>query len=426
MGFKTSPAPEQAVIGTMMIDRSDDVTSFILGYLDADDFSDMSLREVFSTMKGMYAKKIPIDLISVCDIGGHDLADMSELAGIGFTQNCRHYAKMVKTESYRHKAVRRAEELIRTMAGTVFTSPDEVVEMMNVGMEKALPALKREPERMDEIIEEVLDVTEREYNDKSRAIRYGFRDLDAITGGLRGSEITIIGAGPGTGKTAFMMHAAANVARQKKNVLVFSREMSRVQVAKRVISNVAMIESEKIRDGRTMSEEQYTEFAQAAMRVRDLPLYIDSKTHTIEAICNKAMRYKEKGILDALCIDYFQLLNSAGRFRDRRPELEHVSRQLKILNLELDVPIVLLSQINRDSRKDNKPPELHDLRETGALEQDADNVVFLWNPSPDNTTGADQAHTDIEVLIRKQRNGRTGKVKMRFDKVHQRFLSLER
>ena len=139
--------------------------------------------------------------------------------------------------------------------------------------------------------------------------------------------------------------------------------------------------------------------------------------------------YKEKGILDLLCIDYFQLLNSAGRFRDRRPELEHISRQLKVLNLELEVPIVLLSQLNREGQKDKKEPELYDLRETGALEQDADNVIFLWN-NPNNinpgVVQTDQAQVDIEVLVKKQRNGRTGKIKMRFDKAHQRFLSLER
>lgn len=419
--------PEQAVIGTLMIDPSDEITSFIVGYLEADDFADNGMRLIYATILELYKKKQPIDVISVSEFGGHDIAILADVAGTGFIQNCRNYAKMVKTESYRRKAIRQAEGLIRTIAGNVYTSPEEIVDLMNSFVMQAIPSTKREPETMEEVVDMLIDVTETEYNNKKNAMRYGFRDLDANMGGLRPSEMTVVAAGPGTGKTAFMMHVAANVARQHRNVLVFSREMSQIQIAKRVISSVCLIEAEKIRDGRLMSEETYTELVHGAMRVRGLPIFIDSKTQTIEAISNKAMRYKEKGTLDLICIDYFQLLRSAGRQRDRRLELDHISRELKMLALELNIPIILLSQINRETRKTGEQPELHSLRETGALEQDADNVIFIWDPNEsDKETQRDTAQLDVEILVKKQRSGRTGKVKMRFDKVHQRFLVPER
>ena len=411
----------------MMADPNDEVTSYLLEYLDPDDFTDAGHRQVFTVMREMFAKKIPIDVVSVSDNGNFNIVDLGELTGDGYKFNARSYAQAIKTESYRRKAMAKTAEMQKGILRGDFTTPDEIVEYMNNSSFDALPCLARKPETMSEIIDELLDVTESEMSGKMKLLRYNFKELDQNTGGLRPAEITVIAAGPGTGKTAFMMHAVANMARKGGRSLVIMREMHRIQVAKRVIAAVAGVDAESIRDGRTMSQDAYAELARGAARVRGLPITIDSTSYTVEAVCNRAKRMREKGNLDILCVDYFQLLKSSKRFDGRRPELDHISRELKMLTLELDIPLILLSQINRESRKAGVAPELYDLRETGALEQDADNVIFLWDPTEaDKTKPRDQIMMPVEVLVRKQRSGRTGKVEMMFDKAHQRFLGMER
>ena len=248
-------------------------------------------------------------------------------------------------------------------------------------------------------------------------------DLDAGTGSLRGSEVTIIAAGPGTGKTAFAMNAAVNVAKTGGKVLLVSREMNRIQCAKRVIANMATVEAELLRDGRNMTEDAWLGMADAISKSRTLDIKINDRISTIQELSNRVRRLREKNEIDLLIVDYLQLLQSSKRHESRRHEVEYVSRQLKVISLDLDIPVIALAQLSREGRRNGRP-KLHDLRESGAIEQDADNVIFLYDPDEEDHRQANIV--PLEIIVAKQRNGRTGMVKVAFHRNYQRFVGYER
>jgi replicative DNA helicase len=414
---------ERAVLGTLLIDRNKEITPHLIETLVADDFEDDQLRKMFSTATALYSKNQPIDIITVSDAGGFDIADMAALTAEGFIQNARYHAQTVKTQSTIRKARKLAESIVTGIQNIPFSNPDEVKEYIAAKLTVTVPVNVKRNEFLPDIIGEVCDNLETDRADKEKPMAFGMRDLDWNTGGIRKSEVTIVAAGPGIGKTAFAMNIAVNVAKSGKTVLLVSREMNRIQVAKRIISNMASIDAEVIRDGRGMNEEAWADLAGILGTVNKMPMFIDDVSTSVQEICNKCRRLKESGGVNLLIIDYLQLLISAGTHESRRHEIEHISRQLKLLSLELELPIIALSQLTREGRK-NGCPKLTDLRESGALEQDADNVVFLYDAAEyDNRS---KPTIPIEVIVAKQRNGRTGTANMVFVKKYQRFVGVER
>jgi len=414
---------ERAVIGTLLIDRNKEIMPHLFEELEAEDFEDYELRKMFAVAAGLYAKNQPIDIITVSDAGGFEIATLAVLTDEGFVQNARHHAQIVKTQSTIRKSRKLAESIVTGIQSIPFSTPEEVKEYVAAKLVVSVPTHTRRNEFLQDIIGEVCDQLEIDRQNIEKPMMFGMRDLDWNTGGIRKSEVTIVAAGPGIGKTAFAMNIAVNVARTGRTVLLVSREMNRIQVAKRIIANMATIDAEVIRDGRGMNDATWADLAGILGLVNKMPMYIDDVSTSVQEICNKCRRLKESGGVNLLIIDYLQLLVSIGKHESRRQEIEHISRQLKLLSLELELPIIALSQLTREGRR-NGCPKLFDLRESGALEQDADNVIFLYDAAGDDNRSS--PIIPIEVIVAKQRNGRTGTANMMFLKKYQRFTGVER
>ena len=243
----------------------------------------------------------------------------------------------------------------------------------------------------------------------------GFFDLDNMTDGLHESELTIIGARPAVGKTTFALQIAEKVANRGKKVAYVSLEMSEEQLIQKLIAKNTNINSRKIRNG-DLDETQIEKIMDACSDLSKLPISFLTKTSTIQQIELEVRRLKNKGQLDLLIIDYLQLVKNVGYFKSREQEVADISRTLKLLSLELNIAIIALCQLNRNANKCE--PTLADIRESGAIEQDADNVIFLYKENQDD---------DLTIVdLQKQRNGNTGRLKLKFKKAISQFINIER
>lgn len=412
---------ELNIIACMLSDPS--TIEYCVTTLEPQDFYNSQYRAIFTTIKSLWDKNKPIDLISVSS-EGHDMGELAIIMSYVIPAGYRNHITMVKTLSLKRQAAIMARSIIQELSEKSFEKPEEVIKYIATKTDMTLPKLGEMPEDMRSIIEETINHLDGLATGKIKAIPYGMRDLDAITGGLWQSEFTIIAAGPATGKTAFALDISANAARQGFNVELFSREMNRIQVATRLLCNTRLIKAEDMKKPRFLFEHHGSDLVQAAERVSKLPITIDQTTTTIQQLRNKCERKKENKMLDLVIVDYLQLLKSSMKHESRRHEVEHISRELKLLSRDLNIPVVALSQLNREGQRTSIRPKLNDLRESGALEADSDNIIFLYNPKPDETIS--DSVVELEIIIAKQRNGRTGLLQMRFDKNHMKFFGIEK
>lgn len=242
----------------------------------------------------------------------------------------------------------------------------------------------------------------------------GYFDLDSLTDGLHNGEFTVVGARPGIGKTTFALQLAENIAEKGKFVAYISLEMSEEQIIQKLISRITKINSRRIRNG-DLDDKQLIDISEACAKISELPISILTRTNTLQQIEVEIRRMKNRGELDLLIIDYLQLLKDTNNFKSREQEVANISRMLKILSLELNIPIIALCQLNRSASK--KEPTLADIRESGALEQDADNVIFLYSEDIENDI--------VTVDLQKQRTGNIGTLKLKFFKQYSEFVNLE-
>ena len=266
------------------------------------------------------------------------------------------------------------------------------------------------------LIARTTDLIEKNINKKDD-LSYctGFFDLDALTDGLHKGELTIIGARPGVGKTTFALQIAERIAGYKKSVMFVSLEMSEEQIIQKILAKKARVNSRKIRNGYLTSEELDRIYIKSG-EISDLPLLLYTKLSSIQQIEIEARKLKNKGKLNLLIIDYLQLVRNLGNFKSREQEVADISRTLKLLSLELEIPIIALCQLNRNAVKNE--PTLADIRESGSIEQDADNVIFLYQEDIEDNR--------VTVDLQKQRAGNTGKLKLKFNKILSEFVNLER
>ena len=243
----------------------------------------------------------------------------------------------------------------------------------------------------------------------------GYFDLDDLTDGLHNGELTVIGARPGVGKTTFSLQLAENIAKKGKDVCYVSLEMSEIQIIQKLLSLRTGVNSRKIRNG-DMTEEEKMLVGTDCMQLGELKFKLLTKVSTIQQIEIAARRLKNQEKLDLLIIDYLQLVRNNGKFNSREQEVADISRTLKLLSLDLEIPIIALCQLNRNANK--QQPTLADIRESGAIEQDADNVIFLYQENIENNI--------VFVDLQKQRAGNTGKIELKFHKPISRFVSIER
>lgn len=264
-----------------------------------------------------------------------------------------------------------------------------------------------------------VSVLEDNYNNQNDYSLYtGLMDLDNKICGLHNQELTIIGARPGVGKTTLALQIATNIAEKNKNVAIISLEMSDIQIIQKILATKTKVNSYKMRMG-TLEDKDWSKIAEASTEISKLPINLITTATTIQRIETISRKLKNQNKLDLLVIDYIQLIKNKNKFSNREQEVADITRTLKLLSLELKIPIIGLCQLSRNATR--QEPTLADLRESGAIEQDADNVIFLYQENEQ-----EENIVDITVKIAKQRAGEIGKIYMKFNKPNSEFKGVMR
>ena len=410
---------EQAVLGSMLVSR--DAVQAAVEVLKPEDFYREDNREIYSAMMDIYSIGKEIDMITVTEqlrlrgtlekVGGtQNLATLID--NVPTTSNIENYVKIVEEKSTLRNLIRVANDIIKT--GYSQTEElDSIIEQSEKGIFDLVQNRNSKGyASMKEILVDAFDSIEKMYQNKSRlsGIESGFIDLDEKISGLNNSDLIIVAARPAMGKSAFVLNIASFVAMHDKvPVMIFSLEMSKEQLVKRILSSESEIDSMKLNNANLDSDE-WLKLGEASGRLSDIPIYIDDtpalSSSEIRAKCRKAKLEKNVGLI---IIDYLQLMESRTNNASRQQEISEISRSLKILAKELDVPVIALSQLSRatESRADHRPM-LSDLRESGSIEQDADIVMFLHRE--DYYDKETEKKNIAEVIIAKNRNGETGTV----------------
>ena len=428
---------EQAVIGSMLTDMEAVISS--IEVLKPEDFYREDNKLIYTAMVNLYTRSEPIDLITVKSelesmgkfdqVGGIEyLAELPEK--VPTTANASKYIKIVEEKSTLRRLIKAANEIIE-----LGYDPTEDLEDIMEGAEKKIFNLMQDKNQkgytaIKDVLVDSFTNLEELYNRKQHitGVPTGFIDLDYRTAGLHGSEFILIAARPAMGKSAFVLNIAANAAlKANVPVAIFSLEMSKEQMVNRILCSEAMVDSNKVRTGK-LEEEDWAKLAEAIGPLSEAEIYIDDtpgiSITEIRARCRKLKLEKNIGLV---IIDYLQLVQGSSKraLGSREQEIAEISRSLKILAKELDVPVIALSQLSRavEQRPDHRPM-LSDLRESGSIEQDADIVMFLYR---DDYYNEDSEKKDIaEVIIAKQRSGSTGTVDLRWMGSYTKFVNLEK
>ena len=428
---------EQAVIGSMLTDMEAVISS--IEVLKPEDFYREDNKLIYTAMVNLYTRSEPIDLITVKSelesmgkfdqVGGIEyLAELPEK--VPTTANASKYIKIVEEKSTLRRLIKTANEIIE-----LGYDPTEDLEDIMEGAEKKIFNLMQDKNQkgytaIKDVLVDSFTNLEELYNRKQHitGVPTGFIDLDYRTAGLHGSEFILIAARPAMGKSAFVLNIAANAAlKANVPVAIFSLEMSKEQMVNRMLCSEAMVDSNKVRTGK-LEEEDWAKLAEAIGPLSEAEIYIDDtpgiSITEIRARCRKLKLEKNIGLV---IIDYLQLVQGSSKraLGSREQEIAEISRSLKILAKELDVPVIALSQLSRavEQRPDHRPM-LSDLRESGSIEQDADIVMFLYR---DDYYNEDSEKKDIaEVIIAKQRSGSTGTVDLRWMGSYTKFVNLEK
>lgn len=437
LGAKIPPyslEAEQSVLGSMLIDFESVALAF--ESLSEDDFYRQENKEIFAAMESLFNQNKPIDVVTVSDAlkqrGALDAIGSNEFVvnlgmSVPTTANVKYYIKIVKDKSLLRKLIDASAKI--TKIGYEASEPaDDIAEMaeklvfdvLNGKTTKGFSTVGNVAESNIKRIEELGAM-----DTKITGVETGFQHLDFLLSGLQKSTLNILAARPGIGKTSFALNIAKNVAVKKKiPVAVFSLEMSDEELTNRIISSHALIDSTKLKTGK-LDVDDWIRMSNAMATLADAPLYIDDTAAiTVTEIRSKCRRLKlEKG-LGLVIIDYLQLMQSKGRIENRQQQVSDISRSLKILAKELEVPIITLSQLSRSiEQRTDKTPVLSDLRESGAIEQDADVVMFLHKPETEN----DEENTNqlAELVIAKHRSGSTGRIKLMWQPNYTTFMSID-
>ncbi|MGI6607258.1 MAG: replicative DNA helicase [Peptococcia bacterium] len=426
---------EQAVLGSMMIDK--EAVYIALEVLQPEDFYKEAHQILFTTIVGLEAKGDPVDMVTLTE-ELHRLNEVEKVGGIGYVAevanvvptaaNARHYAEIVAEKSILRKLIR----VSTNIANRCYEDQEETRELLD-NAEKMILEIADERNfsglvPLKQVLGETLEKIEYMSGNKGNitGIPSFFADLDSMTSGWQPSDLIILAARPAMGKTSFGLNMAQNAAlKAKKPVAVFSLEMSKEQLVQRIMSSEAMIDQHKLRTGRLMDEE-WVRLTKASQPLSMAELYIDdTPAISVLELRAKARRLKAEKGLSLIVIDYLQLMQVGKRSENRQQEISEISRSLKALARELNVPIIALSQLSRAvEQSPDKRPSLSHLRESGALEQDADLVMFIYRE--DYYIQESEKPGIAEIIIAKHRNGPTGTVELGFIKEFTKFVNLDR
>jgi len=426
---------EQAVLGAILRDSETMITA--MERLTQEDFFRPIHQRIFEAMIDLANEEEPIDLITLTaklkdkgqleELGG--VTYLSELASaVPTAANIEYYAAIVEEKSILRR-------LIRTATGIVssgFASEEDVSMLLSDAEQRIFEiSQRRNANGFISIRDVLMDVFERieflySHKGGTSGIPSGFPDLDKMTNGFQRSDLIIVAARPSVGKTAFALNIAQNVGvRAKETVAIFSLEMGAAQLVNRMICAEANVDAGRLRTGQ-LEPEDWEKLTMAIGSLSESQIYIDdSPAVTVADIRAKCRRLKQEHGLGMILIDYLQLIAGRGKGDNRQQEVSEISRTLKQIARELNVPVIALSQLSRGvEQRQDKRPMMSDLRESGSIEQDADIVAFLYRD--DYYDKESEKKNTIEIIIAKQRNGPVGTVELAFLKHYNKFVPLSR
>ena len=429
---------EQCVLGAILLEN--EALLKVHDLLKPDNSYRPSHRKIFEAILALFERNEPIDLLTVTEVlrkrnqieevgGSAYLASLME--AIPTAANVLHHARMVRETAILRSLINVATEVI----AECYEHTDDVEELLDRAERMIFEISEQRVSaafaNLKELLKDSIRYTEQLYerHELITGLPTGFRDFDQLTAGLQPSDLIIIAARPGMGKTSFALNIARNVGvrvqEPRQPVAIFSLEMSKEQLALRMLCAEAEIDSSRLRRG-YLDKKEWGRLVNAANDLSDTPIFIDdSPGLTALDIRAKARRLQAEHGLSLIIIDYLQLLRGRGRVENRQQEISEISRSLKALAKELKVPVMALSQLSRAVEQRNiRIPQLADLRESGAIEQDADLIVFIYR---DEVYDKDTKDKGIaKIIIGKQRNGPTGEIELQFSKEYARFKDLER
>lgn len=424
---------EKSVLGAMLIDE--EAIGAAIEILDETWFYEEAHRKIFRAITGLYGERKNVDLITLSDKLRKE-GTLDEIGGASYlsliidlvptSANVEHYAHIVKEKGVLRRLIRNATQIVSESYesnGNVESVVDNAERLI---FEVADLKQKQKSVHIKELIKKSIETLDHLYQRKQHVtgIATGFERFDHMTSGLQNSDLIIIAGRPSMGKSALAVSIAEHVGIElKQGVGIFSLEMSKEQLVQRMLCSQARVDAHKVRSG-FLSPSDWPKLTAAAGKLSESQIYIDdTPAISVLELRAKARRLKANSNIQLIILDYLQLMRSTVKSDSRQQEISEISRSLKALARELSIPVIALSQLSRavESRQDHKP-QLSDLRESGAIEQDADLVVLLmreeyYNPTEENKGIAD-------VMIAKQRNGPVGTVKLTFIKEYMRFENL--
>ena len=430
---------EKSVLGAILINNQ--AFNQAAEVIDAQDFFRDAHRRIFDKMVGLTDRNEPVDFVTLTDeltrsgeldeVGGP--AYVSGLTdGVPRSANVEYYARIVKEKSTLRRLIQASNEVLVRAYDAEEDADDLLDEAERSIFSIAEGRMRSGFVKLSELVDGGYAMLEQLQANRGlvTGVPSGFVELDEMTSGFQKSDLVIIAARPAMGKTSFVMNVALNAALEAgKSVGVFSLEMSKEQLFLRMLTSEARVDAHRFRGG-FLGEQDYERLNSAFARLHDAKVFIDdSASAGILEMRAKSRRLKLEHGLDMLVIDYLQLMQGRGRFENRQQELASISRSLKILAKELEIPILALSQLSRatETRSDHRP-QLSDLRESGALEQDADVVMFIYREEV-YAQGDEEKRPEVEgmaeIIIGKQRNGPIGSVPLAFLKQYTRFENLQ-
>ncbi|MBC7512687.1 replicative DNA helicase [Candidatus Saccharibacteria bacterium] len=427
---------EKSLLGAVLID--DDVLADVSEFVAQPDFYDKRHGIIFDGMMRLFERHKPVDLLTLTD----ELQRKKELETVGgsayltelttYVPTAAHaaaYAEMVSQKAIRRRLIKASAD-ISELGYDEETSTQELLQQAEAQLFSVSDqSLKGDVVSLEHILTDSFDRMEELHRNKGqlRGIRTGYRDLDNMTAGLQRSDLIILAARPAMGKTTLVTNLAYNVATiAKQPVLFFSLEMSKEQLVDRMLADASGVDAWNIRTG-NLSDEDFSKLSEAMGELAEAPIFIDDQPGlSVLEMRTKARRVSHDTPLGLIIVDYLQLMQGSGRTINRVQEVSEISRGLKLIARELNVPVIALSQLSRSvEQRTPQIPMLSDLRESGSIEQDADIVSFIYRPGyyePDNP----EVENITKLIIAKHRNGPVGEVALYFHPERLRFMSLDR
>jgi replicative DNA helicase len=433
-GLPSNIEAERSILGAILLDNA--VCNQAIELVHREDFFLDSHRRIFEKMVSLTERIMPIDLITLGDelrragefeqIGGATYI-ASLIDGVPRTDTIEPYAKLVKQKSMLRKLISASQQIV-SLAFEEEDAADVIIDkaehlIFQIAEDRVRQGFQYIGDVAHRRLEQIEQMAGRP--EMITGVPTGFTDFDRMTSGLQRQELVVIAARPSMGKTALALNMAQYAAKNGNVVGIFSLEMSAEQLVSRLLCSEARVDAHRLRTG-YLNREEWARLADALRRLCETKVYIDDTAGaSVMEMRAKCRRLKAEHGLDMLIIDYLQLMAGRGRIESRQQEVSQISRDLKGLAKELDVPVIALSQLSRapEQRSEHKP-QLSDLRESGAIEQDADVVCFIFREEVYNPTDENQG--TAELIIGKQRNGPTGSVPLAFLKEFTRFENMWR